>query len=134
MDRTGRADIVLPRFGAARRVAGTRGRVRNPHHRRSHARPGRGRPRLLGVRPTAYAEEPPMLLKDKVAIVTGAASGIGKEIAVIFAREGAKVVIADLNQEAADATAREIDPGGKRAISVAMNVTDEQQVEAGTAK
>ncbi len=46
-----------------------------------------------------------MRLKDKVAIVTGAASGIGKEIAIVYAREGAKVVIADLNQEAADATA-----------------------------
>ena len=50
-----------------------------------------------------------MRLKDKVAIVTGAASGIGKEIAIIFAREGAKVAIADLDQKAADATAREID-------------------------
>jgi 3-hydroxybutyrate dehydrogenase len=74
-----------------------------------------------------------MRLKDKVAIITGAASGIGKDIAVVFAREGAKVAIADLNQKAADATAREIDPGGKRAIGVAMDVTDEQQVEAGTA-
>jgi 3-hydroxybutyrate dehydrogenase len=52
-----------------------------------------------------------MRLKDKVAIITGAASGIGKDIAVVFAREGAKVAIADLNQKAADATAREIDPG-----------------------
>jgi 3-hydroxybutyrate dehydrogenase len=50
---------------------------------------------------------------DKVAIITGAASGIGKDIAIVFAREGAKVAIADLNQKAADATAREIDPGGK---------------------
>jgi 3-hydroxybutyrate dehydrogenase len=72
-----------------------------------------------------------MRLKDKVAIITGAASGIGKDIAVVFAREGAKVAIADLNQKAADATAREIDPSGKRAIGVAMDVADEQQVEAG---
>ncbi|HET9687191.1 MAG TPA: 3-hydroxybutyrate dehydrogenase [Pseudolabrys sp.] len=75
-----------------------------------------------------------MHLKDKVAIITGAASGIGKDIAIVFAREGAKVAIADLNQKAADATAREIDAGGKRAIGVAMDVTDERQVEAGTAR
>jgi 3-hydroxybutyrate dehydrogenase len=75
-----------------------------------------------------------MRLKDKVAIITGAASGIGKEIAIIFAREGAKVAIADLDQKAADATAREIDSTGKRAMGVVMNVTDEGQVDAGTAK
>ncbi len=49
-----------------------------------------------------------MKLKDKSAIVTGAASGIGKEIALFFAHEGAKVAIADLNKAAADATAAEI--------------------------
>ena len=59
-----------------------------------------------------------MRLKDKVAIVTGAASGIGKEIAATFAREGAKVVIADLNKGAAQATAEEL--GGKTAMGVAM--------------
>ena len=75
-----------------------------------------------------------MRLKNKVAVITGAASGIGKEIAVIFAREGAKVAIADLDQKAAEATAREIDAGGDRAIGVAMDVADEQQVEAATAK
>jgi len=75
-----------------------------------------------------------MRLKDKVAVITGAASGIGKEIAVIFAREGAKVAIADLNQNAADATAREIDSTGKRAVGIAMDVANEQQVEDGTAK
>ena len=75
-----------------------------------------------------------MRLNDKVAIITGAASGIGKDIAIVFAREGAKVAIADLNQKAADATAREIDPRGKRTIGVAMDVTDEQQVQAGTAR
>ena len=75
-----------------------------------------------------------MRLDDKVAIITGAASGIGKEIAVLFAREGAKVAIADLSQKAADATAREIDPSGKRAIGVAMDVANEEQVDVGTAK
>ena len=75
-----------------------------------------------------------MRLKDKVAIITGAASGIGKDIAIVFAREGAKVAIADLNQNAADATAREIDSGGKRTIGVGMDVSDERQVETGTAR
>jgi 3-hydroxybutyrate dehydrogenase len=75
-----------------------------------------------------------MRLKDKVAIVTGAASGIGKEIAIVFAHEGAKVGIADLDQKAADATAREIDPTGNRAIGVAMDVANEEQVDAGTAE
>jgi len=48
-----------------------------------------------------------MRLKDKVAVVTGAASGIGKEIARTFAGEGAKIVVADLNQQGADTAARE---------------------------
>ena len=77
-----------------------------------------------------------MRLKDKVAIVTGAASGIGKEIALTFAREGAKVTIADLNQDAANATARELETiGGKgAAMSVAMDVSNEAQVDAGVDK
>jgi NAD(P)-dependent dehydrogenase (short-subunit alcohol dehydrogenase family) len=75
-----------------------------------------------------------MRLQNKIAIVTGAASGIGKEIAVIFAREGVLVAIADLNRDAANAAAREVDPTGKRAIGVSMDVTDEKQVDAGTAK
>ena len=75
-----------------------------------------------------------MRLKDKVAVVTGAASGIGKEIAIVYAQEGAKVVIADLNQEGADATAAELKAAGGEAMGVAMDVTDEAQVEAGFAK
>ena len=75
-----------------------------------------------------------MRLKDKVAVVTGAASGIGKEIALVFAREGARLAIADLNLEAANATAREIDPSGARAIGVGMDVANEADVEAGIAK
>jgi len=74
-----------------------------------------------------------MRLENKVAIVTGAASGIGKEIAAIFAREGARVVIADLNQKGADATADELG-GAKRAIGVAVDVTNEAQVDACVAK
>jgi 3-hydroxybutyrate dehydrogenase len=75
-----------------------------------------------------------MRLKDKVAVITGAASGIGYEIARTFAREGAKVVIADLNGEGAEAAAKAIDRSGKRAFAVAADVTDETQVEAGMTK
>ena len=74
-----------------------------------------------------------MRLKDKVAIVTGAASGIGKEIAIAFAREGARIVIADLNQKAADAAAAELGDT-RKALGVVMDVTNEQQVEAGVAR
>jgi 3-hydroxybutyrate dehydrogenase len=74
-----------------------------------------------------------MRLKDKVAIVTGAASGIGKEIAAAYVREGANVAIADLNPAAAQATAAELG-GPAHAIGIAMDVTSEEQVDAGTAK
>ncbi len=74
-----------------------------------------------------------MKLDRKIAIVTGAASGIGKEIALTYAREGAKVAIADLNKDAADAAADEIRAGGGQAMGVAMDVTDEQAVGDGVA-
>ena len=74
-----------------------------------------------------------MRLENKVAIVTGAASGIGKDIATLFAREGARVVIADLNQKGADSVAAELG-GAKRAIGVAVDVTNEAQTEACVAK
>jgi len=72
-----------------------------------------------------------MQLIDKTAIVTGAGSGIGKEIARHFSNEGAKVAIADINLDAARAAAAEIDPGGRNVIALAMDVTDEAQVDAG---
>lgn len=75
-----------------------------------------------------------MLLKNKVAIITGAASGIGKEIAFEYAKQGAKVVIADLVLDAAKATASEIVQAGGTAMGVAMNVTDEAQVDKGVAE
>ncbi len=74
-----------------------------------------------------------MKLKDKVCIVTGAASGIGKEIAFTYAREGGRVVIADLNRAAAEATAAEMKAEGLQAMAVDADVTDEAQVEAAVA-
>jgi 3-hydroxybutyrate dehydrogenase len=70
-------------------------------------------------------------LDGKVAVVTGAASGIGKAIAMTFAEAGAAVAIADLNQGGADAVAEEIRGKGGKAIGVAMDVTSEQAVNEG---
>lgn len=72
-----------------------------------------------------------MRLKDKVAVITGAASGIGKEIAFVYAKEGAKVAIADLSQEAGQVVADEIIAKGGKAIAVTMDVTNEAQVNDG---
>ena len=73
-------------------------------------------------------------LKGKNALVTGAASGIGKRIAEVFADAGANIVVADLRIEAAQAAADEIAARGVRAMAVAMDVTDEAQVDAGFAQ
>src|ERR1700730_15994332 len=67
----------------------------------------------------------------KVAIITGAASGIGKEVALRSAAEGDMPLIADLNLASADATAREIKTKGPDAFAVGMNVADEAAVEKG---
>lgn len=74
-----------------------------------------------------------MRLKDKVAVVTGAASGIGKEIARTFSRAGAKLAIADLDSAGAHLAAAELNREGGRAIAVAMDVTSEVQVDAAMA-
>ncbi|EIL96461.1 3-hydroxybutyrate dehydrogenase [Rhodanobacter sp. 115] len=73
-------------------------------------------------------------LNGKVALITGAASGIGKAIAELYAQNGASVAIADINQDAADKTAAEINAAGGKAIGVAMDVTSEDAVNAGTDK
>ena len=74
-----------------------------------------------------------MRFTGKTAIVTGAASGIGRGLALAFAREGAAVAVADLNQAAADAVLAELKGAGGRGLAVTMDVTDERAVEAGVA-
>jgi 3-hydroxybutyrate dehydrogenase len=71
-----------------------------------------------------------MQLKNKTAFITGSASGIGKAIATLYASEGARVVIADLNGDAAASTAAALVATGAQAIGVAVDVTDEAQVDA----
>jgi 3-hydroxybutyrate dehydrogenase len=71
---------------------------------------------------------------DKVALVTGAASGQGRQIAVRFAAEGGRPVIADLNLDAAQATAEAIRSAGGEALAVAMDVADEAAVDEGVAR
>jgi 3-hydroxybutyrate dehydrogenase len=73
-------------------------------------------------------------MRDKVAIVTGAASGIGREIAHAYAREGAKVCIADLNLAAAQVVADKIGHAGGQALALRMDVTQEAAVDAGVAE
>jgi 3-hydroxybutyrate dehydrogenase len=72
-----------------------------------------------------------MRLKDQAAVITGAASGIGLEIARVFVREGANVAIADLDAGAAAAAAAELSRGTGKAIPITMDVTREDQVDAG---
>ncbi|MGR3803044.1 3-hydroxybutyrate dehydrogenase [Marinibacterium profundimaris] len=74
-------------------------------------------------------------LTGKSCIVTGAARGIGAEIAKRYVQGGAKVAIADLDLASAQATAKELtDMGPGEAMGIAMNVTDEEAVNAGVAE
>ncbi len=74
------------------------------------------------------------LLESKVALVTGAASGIGLEIAREFAKEGAKVVISDLNEKAVQHAAEELTEQGYEVLSAVCDVTNEEQVEKSVSK
>jgi len=70
-----------------------------------------------------------MRLKDKVALITGGARGIGKSIALAYAQEGADIVVADVNLEEAQKTAKEIEALGRKALALTMDVTDYAKVE-----
>jgi len=75
-----------------------------------------------------------MQLKDKVALVTGGARGIGKAIALSLARAGADIAVADVNLEEAQNTAREIEASGVKSMALSMDVTDFAKVEEGVNK
>ena len=75
-----------------------------------------------------------MRLKDKVALITGGARGIGQVIAMTFAREGADIVVADVNLEIAQKTALEIEGLGRKALALEMDVTSFEKVEEGINK
>ena len=71
-----------------------------------------------------------MRLADKIAVVTGAGSGFGEGIAVRFAAEGAAVLVADINEDAARRVAGEISGNGGRAQACAVDVSDSAKVKA----
>jgi len=71
-----------------------------------------------------------MLLKDKVAVITGAASGMGRASSLLFAKQGACIVAADLNLEGAEATVNDIKAAGGRAVAVKVDISAEAQVQA----
>jgi len=75
-----------------------------------------------------------MKLKDKVALITGGARGIGQAIAMTFAKEGADIVVADVNLETAQKTASEIEALGRKSLALEMDVTDITKVEEGVNK
>jgi 3-oxoacyl-[acyl-carrier protein] reductase len=70
-----------------------------------------------------------MRLKDKVAVITGAGQGIGKTTAQLFSREGASIVVADINETQAQTTAHEINASGGKAIAVKVNVASLKDCE-----
>jgi 3-oxoacyl-[acyl-carrier protein] reductase len=71
-----------------------------------------------------------MRLKDKVAIITGSARGIGQATALKFAAEGAKVVVCDLDRKAVDVVVAQIAAQGGQAIGFTVNVTDKASIAA----
>ena len=67
-------------------------------------------------------------LMDKIAIVTGGASGIGRGICLVLAEQGATVVVADVNGKGAETVAAELADAGRRAMAIVLDVTDQASV------
>jgi 2-keto-3-deoxy-L-fuconate dehydrogenase len=67
-------------------------------------------------------------LTNKIAVVTGSGSGIGKAVALLFAKQGATIYVADINEEAAGETVNEITTAGGKGFALVLNVTDQEQV------
>ena len=88
-------------------------------------------PSVSQPQPTTSAA---LRLTNQVAIITGGARGIGREIALAFAREGADVVLFDVNPELLEQTAQELRGLGRRAEGFSVDVTDGKQVDEGVAK
>ncbi|MFA6216277.1 MAG: 3-oxoacyl-[acyl-carrier-protein] reductase [Candidatus Omnitrophota bacterium] len=70
-----------------------------------------------------------MRLKDKVVLITGGARGIGRSIALLFAKEGAHIVVGDVNVQEAERTAQEIEAMGRQSVALLLDVTDYVKVE-----
>ena len=87
-----------------------------------------------GDRLISLIREEGLKLTGKVALVTGAAQGIGKAVALLLARNGADIVVSDINLEKAEETAKEIESIGRKAMAIKVNVANlndvEQMVEA----
>src|SRR6266511_5602286 len=71
-----------------------------------------------------------MKLKDKVALVTGAGSGIGQATALLFAQEGAKIAVVDLREDAAKGTAEQIERAGGQALAIRADVSKAADIQA----
>lgn len=77
---------------------------------------------------------PPMQLTNRVAIITGGARGIGRDIALLFAKEGADCALFDVNEQALQATVQELEALGRRALGLVVDVTSAAAVDGAVAK
>src|SRR5947208_1739065 len=75
-----------------------------------------------------------MKLKDKIAIVTGAGSGMGKAAALLFAREGARIGAIDVDEKSAAETAREITSAGGKSVGIRADVSKHDDVQRAIAQ